>query len=264
MGAPRAVLFDLDDTLIQEKAVVDEAFDAAAQIARERRHLPQESVGREVRRSARKLWYEHPDHDYAARVGISSWEALWARFMGEADVLKRFRSWAPQYRREAWACGLRTLGIRDDSLAERLSTRFIERRRELHRPFPDTRAVLGQLRGPFRLGLLTNGLSCLQREKIIGSGLESSFDSILVSGDVGVGKPDPLPYRLLLDRLAVSPSHAVMVGDNPERDLAGARAAGVSAVWIDRGHTRARPEVPIDLRLESLARLPEQLEEVLP
>jgi putative hydrolase of the HAD superfamily len=263
MVVPRAVLFDLDDTLIQEKAVVDEAFRAAAQTASEQHGLQAEDVGREVRHSARTLWYGHRDHDYAARVGISSWEALWARFLGDAEVLERFRTWAPRYRRAAWSSGLRKLGIRDDQLAERLSGRFIERRRQLHRPFPTTRAVLRELKGHYRLGLLTNGLSCLQREKIAGARLEYAFDMIVVSGDVGVGKPDPLPFRMLLDRLGVPPSHAVMVGDNPERDLVGARAAGVTAVWIDRGHGRESPGVPIAQRIESLADLPARLETVL-
>ncbi|NHZ70869.1 MAG: HAD hydrolase-like protein, partial [Proteobacteria bacterium] len=48
------------------------------------------------------------------------------------------------------------------------------------------------------------------------------FDAICVSGDLGVGKPDPHPFHFLLDQLGVPPELAAMVGDNPDKNLAGA------------------------------------------
>jgi putative hydrolase of the HAD superfamily len=201
----------------------------------------------------------HPDHDCADRIGISSWEALWARFLGDQPEVRRFRAWAPGYRRAAWRAALEALGLHDDALAEELADLFVEQRRMLHRPYPETRAVLGLLRdcGEHRLELLTNGLPCLQREKIHGAGLEAYFDAVCVSGDVGVGKPDPRPFRLLLEQLESPAQRASMVGDNPERDILGAQAAGVTAIWIDRGTRQPVEGVVPELRITTLQELPQ-------
>lgn len=263
MSALRAILFDLDDTLIQESRTVERAFLAAAEPARDKHGVEPERLHREARRAARELWFAHPDHDFAANVGISSWEALWARFLGDQPEVTRFRQWAPEYRRTAWRRGLEAVGIDDDDLADDLSRRFVSERRKLHLAYPETRSVLGLLRerGELQLGMLTNGLSCLQREKIHGAGLEPYFDAICVSGDLGVGKPDPHPFLFLLDRLGVPPDLAAMVGDNPDKDLAGARAAGLTAVWIDRSGDGPPPEPAPDLVIRSLDEIPARFAE---
>jgi putative hydrolase of the HAD superfamily len=57
------------------------------------------------------------------------------------------------------------------------------------------------------------------------------FDTIIISDAEGVTKPDRRIFHLALERLSANPSHAVFVGDHPQVDLAGARAAGTRAVW---------------------------------
>ena len=82
------------------------------------------------------------------------------------------------------------------------------------------------------MALLTNGAACLQREKLTASGLAARFDAVVVSADVGVGKPDPSVFRHTLSLLGAD--EGVMIGDSLERDIDGALAAGLGAVWIDR------------------------------
>lgn len=64
-------------------------------------------------------------------------------------------------------------------------------------------------------------------EHLANHGLASWFDAIVTSGEVGVRKPDPAPFRAALERLGVDPGRAVHVGDHPPHDEAGARAAGM-------------------------------------
>ena len=64
-------------------------------------------------------------------------------------------------------------------------------------------------------------------------GLARAVDTIVDSWDVGVAKPDPAIFHIALERLAVPPGAALMVGDTPATDLAGARAAGVRAALVD-------------------------------
>lgn len=233
-----AVLFDLDDTLARERPLAAEAFRVASAIAAQRYGIDAERLHLAVRRHARTLWYAHPDHPYAKRIGISSWEALWARFDGDVPEIARYRDWTPAYRTEAWARGLAELGIHDRTAAEHLATRFAELRRVRHERFPDADAVLDELRGRgVRLGLVTNGLSCLQRDKLRGAGLAERFDTVVVSGDLGVGKPDPAPMRVALDALGVAPGQALMVGNTLGTDIAAANAAGIRAVLVVRDGT---------------------------
>jgi putative hydrolase of the HAD superfamily len=88
--------------------------------------------------------------------------------------------------------------------------------------------------------MVTNGLSCLQREKVAASGLGTAFGAIVVSGELGCGKPEPEPLLTALQTLAIPPEAAIMVGDSLERDVAGARAAGVRSVWVNRTGSQHR------------------------
>jgi len=68
---------------------------------------------------------------------------------------------------------------------------------------------------------------------------------VVISGETGIGKPDPASYGRALELLGVAPEHAVMVGDSWERDVQGALAAGLRAVWISDG----RPAPDTDHRV---------------
>jgi len=254
--SPRALLFDLDDTLIHEVASRDEALRATGEAARERYGIDPVELGCAVRRGARELWLAHPMYSYAGRIGISSWEALWARFDGDVPEIVAFREWAPRYRGEAWSRGLEDLGVQDPDLAKLLASRFPVERRARHRLFPETRGVLDTLRRPNRygMGLITNGLSCLQREKIAGGGLEPWFDAITIAGEIGAAKPDALPFRVTLETLGCAPDEAWMIGNNPEKDIDGARGAGIRSVWLDR-HASAEA-VDAAVHIASLDELP--------
>ena len=98
--------------------------------------------------------------------------------------------------------------------------------------FPDAAQTLAVLRASgLRLGLITNGSVRMQSEKLECLGLSSAFDTILISAAEGISKPDPAIFHRALDRLRVDPARAVFVGDHPDVDVAGARAAGMFAIW---------------------------------
>jgi HAD superfamily hydrolase (TIGR01549 family) len=181
-----------------------------------------------ARRRARELWYASPTHAHARAIGMSSWEGLWCRF--ESEGMEELRAFGPGYRRGAWAAALRDQGVDDEALAEELGERYGVERRARSWLVDGAEEVVTALaaRGP--LGLITNGASCLQREKLAMSGLAEHFAAVVVSGDLGVGKPDPRIFRAALDALGAE--HALMVGDNLERDVRGALALGLDAVWF--------------------------------
>lgn len=65
-------------------------------------------------------------------------------------------------------------------------------------------------------------------------GLEGQFDAVIISGEVGVDKPDPLIFYLAMEAVRCSPEEALFVGDSLEADIAGAQAVGCRAILIDR------------------------------
>lgn len=87
-----------------------------------------------------------------------------------------------------------------------------------------------------RLGVITNGHSHLQHRKIDLLGLREYFDTIVISGEVGLSKPDPQIYRLALERLGVGPDQCVLVGDHPRNDIWGAAQVGLQGIWLRRKH----------------------------
>jgi phosphoserine phosphatase len=234
---PGALLFDLDDTLVLEEPAAVAAFAATA------RAVPGVDAQRlavDARNHARTLWYAAPTHPFCRAIGISSWEGLWCRFEGAGAELSALRAWAPTYRREAWAMALADQGIDDPALATELGQRFAAERRARHHTFEDVPAALDALAGR-PLGIVTNGASCLQREKLAASGLGPRFAAVVVSGDLGIGKPDASVFRHALSLLGAD--GGVMIGDSLARDIDGALAAGLDAVWINRfGQPGAGPD----------------------
>nr|SVE81178.1 EOG090X0266 [Daphnia magna] len=85
----------------------------------------------------------------------------------------------------------------------------------------------------YTIGLITNGPSRSQWEKIAQIGAEDYFDSILVSGDLNCEKPQPEIFHLACQQLNVHPNKSCMIGDKLETDILGGKLAGLAATfWI--------------------------------
>ena len=98
--------------------------------------------------------------------------------------------------------------------------------------FPDVAPTLTILRASgVKIGLITNGSVRMQTRKLECLALSPLMDVILISDAEGVTKPDPRIFQRAVDRLDASPARTVFVGDHPEVDVAGARAAGLRAIW---------------------------------
>jgi putative hydrolase of the HAD superfamily len=98
--------------------------------------------------------------------------------------------------------------------------------------FPDALETLKALRAAgLRLALITNGSVAMQSRKLECLALSPSFDAVLISDAEGVHKPDSEIFRRALARLGIDAGQACYVGNHPEFDVAGAKAAGLTAVW---------------------------------
>jgi putative hydrolase of the HAD superfamily len=250
----RAVLFDLDNTLLLEDEATRSAIREVSGLARARGVDPA-VLATAAPRIAERLWTASPLFGWADRMGIWWGEGLWGEFVGEAPELGALRAFLPGFRRGVWRGALAAAGMVDDALADRLAGEFRSRRRARQPMDPEAEVVLGDLARDHALALVTNGAPDVQREKLAGTSLARHFRAVAISVEVGVAKPDPRIFELALERIGVVPAEAVMVGDSLRRDIAGARAAGLRAVWIDRhlGDEGGGPLPEPDARIERLS-----------
>ncbi len=110
-----------------------------------------------------------------------------------------------------------------------------------------------------RLGLISNG-GPTQRRKLARARLPAErFAAIVISSEVGVAKPDPAIFGLTLERLGLAHDEALMVGDSPEHDIAGAHAAELASCWIAHGRSWPEQLEPAALELDDVHQLPDAI-----
>jgi HAD superfamily hydrolase (TIGR01549 family) len=225
----RLVTFDLDDTLWDVAPVMHSA-EAALR----------DWLGRE-----------------APRLGPVPIEHLWAiraRLM-EADPGLKHR--LSELRRRILLHALLDAGYpqaESDELAEQGFQVFLAARHQVQL-FPEVHPTLECLALRYTLGVITNGNADVRR-----LGLADYFRFALCAEELGVGKPDPHPFQTALQRADVEAGQAVHIGDHPGDDIAGARAAGLRAIWFNPQGKAWEGEQAPDAQIRSLAELPALLE----
>lgn len=86
----------------------------------------------------------------------------------------------------------------------------------------------------YNIGILSNGFTDVQYRKLHTVGLDGKVDLVVLSDDIGVNKPDPRLYRHAMQRAAdTEPAHHLMIGDNPDTDIAGALRSGWRAIHFN-------------------------------
>lgn len=99
--------------------------------------------------------------------------------------------------------------------------------------YPDVADCLASLAG-CTLGIISNGDSVQQRQKLDSLGIAGHFTHVLISGDIGVSKPDPAIFRAACAMAGRAPSACLYVGDKRAVDAEGAARAGLAPVWLNR------------------------------
>jgi putative hydrolase of the HAD superfamily len=135
-----------------------------------------------------------------------------------------------------------------DSEAEEHSQHYRALYLSLRRPVPGAPRLLARLHGRTAIGIVSNNEVAEQEDKLRHIGIAGSVDALVISGGVGIAKPDPRIFAIALDRLGVAPEDAVMVGDSWANDVRGARAAGIRPIWFNRfGRTAPEPLAVVEL-----------------
>jgi HAD superfamily hydrolase (TIGR01549 family) len=123
------------------------------------------------------------------------------------------------------------------------------------------KSVLQNFHGKFKLGVVSNFAipECVFKLLKL-EGVEKMFDTVLVSGAVNKRKPSPEIFLSALAFLGVDASEAIFVGDTPDADVAGAKAVGMKAVYVERRFEEGLKLVCPDKIIKSLFELPDAVE----
>jgi putative hydrolase of the HAD superfamily len=131
-------------------------------------------------------------------------------------------------------------------------------------------AILAGLKERYRLGLVSNFAHAPSLRRILNHfGLTSFFDTIVISGELGLRKPHPRIFEEALKALDVRAGESVFVGDSLKADMYGAKRAGLRTVLVENVGLRKNPfaiageldpfPVKPDHAIPCLAKLPDVL-----
>jgi len=205
---PRALLVDLDDTIIDDTGEADRCWDVICCDAASGLGVAPDVLVSSILEVRDWYWSDTARH----RVGRLDLRAATAEIVGQA---------------------LTTLEL-DASRARSIAEAYRDRRDACQVLLPGAVAMLETLRERgVPMALLTNGATRPQQAKIDRFDLASYFDCIVIEEAFGVGKPDERVYRHALACLGVEPGVSWMVGDNLEWDVAAPQRLGLHGVWID-------------------------------
>lgn len=228
------IFFDLDGTLIDDETSTLNALTRTCQDIAEHDDIDISTLVSRVKFYSEQLLLSSAYSDYCQKIGIGSLEALWGRFEDQSGRMHGMKRWVSEFQIRSWELALYDLGPRIKGLAEHLSTRFSSERRLDQAVYPDASRTLEDLSERYSLGLITNGAADIQGEKLRISGLKKYFNTIVISGDLGKGKPEKEIFQHALDQAASSADRCIMVGDNLVKDIQGASDAGITPIWINR------------------------------
>jgi putative hydrolase of the HAD superfamily len=212
---PEAILFDLDDTILVEDKAAELAWEKVCRITAEKTALfDGKELFKCINYIRKNYWND------AKRTSTED--------KGRIDFY---------YARMVIVRGaLNELGCDNNNIAEEIVSTFSTLKQESIEFIPDAENTLRELKNNgIKLALITNGDGNEQRTKIERFGMERFFNTCLVEGELGYGKPDPRIFQIALTQLAVNSKQAWMVGDRLEYDIEGAQRLGIYSIWCDYG-----------------------------
>jgi putative hydrolase of the HAD superfamily len=212
---PKAILFDLDDTLISAYNRPDRAWLAIAHEFSDELHPnPPDEVAAAINHAADVFWADAERH----RVGRLQLVDARATIIADA-----FAAMAQS--------GLIPPG---EAVARRMAIRYNAFREEQMHLFDGAHHVVDTFRAKgVLLALITNGAAAPQRAKVQRFDLTHRFHHIQIEGEHGFGKPEERAYRHALAALGVDAAETWMVGDNLEWEVVAPQRLGIHAIWHD-------------------------------
>ncbi|MCP4753080.1 MAG: HAD family hydrolase [Proteobacteria bacterium] len=214
----KAIIFDLDDTLIMSDATYQRTWrEVFETYSREHPGIGSEELFATISQIGAWYWSDPERH----RIGRNDMENT---------------------RRKILRMAFERMGLEDLKTADSIADDYSKKRLENHELFPLVYETLSELRRRgIALALLTNGEGRMQRAKIDKFKLAPYFECIRVEGEVGYGKPEEEAYLATLQCLDATADETWIVGDNIEWEVKAPQKLGIFSIWHDC-YRRGLPE----------------------
>jgi putative hydrolase of the HAD superfamily len=215
----KAVIFDLDNTLVDFMAMKKQAIDAAVNAMMD--------AGLRVNREQMK---EHIDGIYKEQ-GIEYQKVF-------DELLQN------------------VLGFVDYRILSAGIVAYRRAREAALKPYPHVTSTLMQLvKSDIRLAVVSDAPAREAWLRLCFINFHHIFDAVITFDDTGERKPSPKPFQMALNKLNVLPEQAIMIGDWAERDMVGARNVGMLTAFAKYGDSFGNQEVEADYILEDISQL---------
>ena len=208
---PKAILFDLDDTIISFDGAADFAWEEICKvfIETEKPTFNADELKQSINKTRKWFWSDPQRHK-----------------SGRMDMVKA--------RREIVKLAFKELNFSDEDKTIQTADSYSKLQDELICLFPNSIKTLQKLKDlGVRMVLITNGTSEKQRGKINRFCLSGFFEFCLIEEEVGFGKPDPRVFEMALKELKLRANEVWMVGDNLVWDIEAPQKVGIFSIWND-------------------------------
>lgn len=234
----KTLLFDLDDTLLVYSGVTDQAWEQACTKYQQQIETFTKKTGTPLSPAALAKTISTISHQYWAdpvrhKQGRLNLHRARRKVVRQTfEFLNVLPQQNPNHKTSA-SLVTRPLSPIEE-LAQNIADTFTTVREELVTLYPNALETLQTLkqRG-HTMGLITNGSQQFQQAKIDRFHLAPYFQTILIEGELGFGKPDPRVFQKALSDLKATPQETFMIGDHLEWDIQGAAAVGIKTVWFN-------------------------------
>lgn len=208
---PKAILFDLDDTIVSYGGTSDAAWEKVTALFVEKNniHFDINALLKSIN-TTRKWYWKEPERHKVGRMDLKK---------ARRDIVKM---------------SFEVLNYYNDEKAYELADNYSKVREDLICLFPDSITTLDIMKSiGIRMVLITNGTSEKQRGKINKFCLTGYFERCFIEEEVGFGKPDIRIFQLALDELKLKAKDVWMVGDNLVWDIEAPQKIGIYSIWND-------------------------------
>jgi len=208
----KVIYFDLDGTLVDYESDAIHAFGKAREHAIETYPARAELLTDEIFRNARD-----------------------ATYIQYGDTGIPLRDWYNECMRIA----LERVELFDLKLAGRMGQLYALFRNTTIRVFDDALDVVPKLARSYRLGLISNGSTKIQKLEIA-----DFFTYSVFAREIGHEKPSPDFFRVAAEVAGCAAGELLCVGDGQHTDILGAKTSGIEMVWINRNGAELMPGIP--------------------
>ncbi|HUR61401.1 MAG TPA: HAD-IA family hydrolase [Candidatus Thermoplasmatota archaeon] len=223
----RAVLFDLDNTLVDFMRMKRVASDAAA----------------------RAMMAAGADFPFSA---LEAGDILFGEYLADIEGDQVFEAFLRRHHRRALGMGQHQV----DRITAAAVNAYLKAKMLHMEPYAGVRPTLVALtKAGLRLGVLTDAPRFKAYQRLDAAGLVDFFEFVVTFTDHGERKPHERPFRTALDLLGLPPHQVLMVGDWPEKDMAGAQAVGMRTAWARYGKPGAQVPLEAEMVLDRVEEL---------